>query len=142
MSTQAPEREARPHWPAVTSLIPHRSPILMVEEIVEADGDRIVCRGVLPYSSPFLALELAAQTAAVMAALEGEGTGSEAAVGYLAAIHDARFLVPDVPRGRPVLATVEKVGSLPPLRRYEVSVSLEEGAVELVRATLSTYRAR
>ena len=114
----------------------------MVEEIVEAGEERIVCRGVLPYSSPFLALELAAQTAAVMAALEaGEAAGPGAAVGYLAAIHDARFLVPDIPSGRPVLATVQKAGSLPPLRRYEVSVALEEGAVELVRATLSTYRA-
>lgn len=142
MSRQAPERAARPHRPAVTALIPHRPPILMVEEIVEADGEKIVCRGVLPCSSPFLALELTAQTAAVMAALEGEGTSSEAAVGYLAAIHDARFLVPDIPRGRPVLATVEKAGSCPPLRRYKVSVALEKGAVELIRATLSTYLAR
>lgn len=133
-------------WPEVTRLIPHRPPILMIEEIVEHRQKELICRGVLPAPSPFLALELAAQTTAAMAALEdgallAEGPPKEPPVGYLAAIHDARFLVPEIPEGRKVLATVRKTRSLPPLSRYSVIVTLEEGSIDLIRATLSTYRA-
>lgn len=136
MSTQAPP------WPAVAQLIPHRPPMLLVEEIVDRREDELVCRGSLPCSTPFLTLELVAQTAAVMAALEdGEVPGeTETATGYLAAIRDARFLVREIPSGRPLLATVRKLRSLPPLRKYSVTVTLEEGSVDLVHATLSTYQ--
>ncbi len=129
-------------WPDVTRLIPHRPPILMVEAIVEETEDELTCRGRLPCSTPFLTLELAAQTAAVMAALEaGEASGADAPIGYLAAIRDAEFLVRDIPAGRPLLAKVRRKRSLPPLRNYLVEVALEEGRVDLVRATLSTYQA-
>lgn len=137
-----------PRWPDVTRLIPHRPPILMVEEIVGACDGEVVCRGILPScssvegvaASPFLALELAAQTAAVMAALEGgQSPGHGSVGGYLAAIHDARFLVSAIPGRRPVLATVRRTRSMPPLTRYSVKVTLEDGSRDLVRATLSTY---
>lgn len=131
-----------PPWPDVTRLIPHRPPILMVEEIVEETGDELTCRGRLPCSTPFLTLELAAQTAAVMAALDaGDASAGKTPIGYLAAIRDAEFLVRDIPAGRPLLAKVRRKRSLPPLRNYLVEVALEEGRVALVRATLSTYQA-
>lgn len=131
-----------PPWPDVTRLIPHRPPMLLVKEVVEETDDELICRGTLPCSTPFLTLELAAQTAAVMAALEaGKASGTDAPIGYLAAIRDAEFLVRDIPAGRPLLAKVRRKRSLPPLRNYLVEVALEEGRVDLVRATLSTYQA-
>ena len=144
-----------PRWPDVSSQIPHRPPLLLVDRIVRfADGE-LVCGGVLPgydrdgraaVAPPFLALELAAQTAAVMAALEGgdvPGAGKIGAgkFGYLAAIREARFLTPVVPAGRRLLAAVRAAGRMPPLSTYSVKVTLEDGAAELVTASLSTYLA-
>lgn len=145
-----PENSEDP-WPALDQLIPHRPPILLVERIVRFCDGELVCRGVLPAydrtrrpatAPPFLALELAAQTAAVLAALEGgDAPSRQGAIGYLAAIRDARFLTPEIPACRRLLATVRTAGRMPPLRTYSVEVALEEGAALLVTATLSTYLA-
>lgn len=132
-----------PRWPDVAGLIPHRPPILMVDEIVEGDEGELTCRGSLPCSNPFLALELAAQATAVMAALERrEASGEQGAEpGYLAAIRDAEFLEPEIPSDTPLLVTVRNERSFPPLRKYAIRVVLEEGRVELIRAGLSTFQA-
>jgi predicted hotdog family 3-hydroxylacyl-ACP dehydratase len=136
-------------WPSVDRLIPQRPPLLLVERIVRfADGE-LVCGGVLPAcdrsggtaAPPFLALELAAQTAAVMAALEAGDAAGAGAIGYLAVIRDARFLTPEIPAGRRLLAAVRVAGRMPPLATWAVRVTLEDGAVELLTATLSTYLA-
>ncbi|MEE8522926.1 MAG: hypothetical protein V3T72_03260 [Thermoanaerobaculia bacterium] len=144
-------QETKDEWPGLDTLIPHRPPILLVEKIVRFGAGELVCRGVLPAydrsrrptaAPPFLALELAAQTAAVLAALEGGESPSQAgAIGYLAAIRDARFLTPEIPAGRRLLATVRSAGRMPPLRTYSVEVALEDGAIGLVTAFLSTYLA-
>lgn len=138
-------------WPDVTRLIPHRPPILMVEEIVGGGEGELICRGALRCNapsvqgammSPILALELAAQTAAVLAALEtGEAPANEAGVGYLAAIHDARFLQPEIPMDRQLLATVRRLQKMRPLYKYAVHVALEVESIELVQAVLSIYKA-
>lgn len=129
-------------WPDIEQLIPHRPPILMIEEIVERSDEGLLCRGRLPCSAPVLLLELAAQATAVMTALGGgDRPGGEPKIGYLVAIQQARFPVRETLDGRPLLAAVQPLRGVPPLRRYAVQVSLEEGAVELVSATLTTYQA-
>ncbi len=135
-------------YPAIEALIPHRAPMLLVEGVVETFTGGLVCRGRIPAGGPiagraaasvFLGLELAAQTAAVHQALESGAGGGEPAVGYLASIKNARFQVPELPAGQPLLATVRAVGRLPPLAMYAVEVALEEDGGELLTATLSTY---
>ncbi len=138
-------------WPNLDRLIAHRAPIRLVESIVRHSDGELVCRGVLPardrtqeaVAAPqFLILELAAQTAAVMAALEGGGAPPESgAVGYLAAIREARFLKSEIPAGRRLRATVRRERNLGPLTMYRAEVQLEAGAVELLTAAFSTYLA-
>lgn len=144
--------------PEISRLIPHRPPILMVEEVVEAGDGELVCRGTVPPSpgtgnaSPFLALEMAAQTAAVMAALEEHGAAADGrpaegavsgdeAPGFLAAVRDARFLQPEIPGGRPLLAAVRRTRRMPPFAMYAVRIATEDGSEDLITATLTTYRA-
>ncbi len=138
--------EAAP-WPDVATLIPHRPPMLLVESIVEVIAGGIVCRGRVPADGPFaaggnassvLGIELAAQAAAVSAALD-RSDGSGERIGYLTSIRGARFEVRSLPAGRPLLATVRPRGGVAPLSMYEIEVRLEEDGSELVSATISTY---
>lgn len=143
----------RAPWPAVEALVPHRAPALLLERVVEALDDGLVCRGSIPADGPFaadgrasafLGLELAAQTAAAFEALgrprpeAGPRTEGGPRIGYLAAIRDARFQVPELPAGTPLLATVRRLGQAAALAMYSVAVTREDGS-ELLSATLSTY---
>ncbi len=137
-----------PPWPAIEALIPHRAPMLLVERIVEVLEEGLVCRGRIPgggpladrgFASVFLGLELAAQTAAVGEALGRGPDAGEPRLGYLTSIKNARFQVPELPAERPLLATVRRVGSVPPLAMYSVEVALEDDGSELLTATLGTY---
>lgn len=137
-------------WPDVASLIPHRAPMLLVERIVDVFDGGMVCEGRVPADGPlahggrasaFLGVELAAQAAAVLEALGRAPGGGEPRIGYLASIRDARFVVPELPAGRPLLATVRRLGGVPPLAMYAVEVALAEDGRELLTATLSTYLA-
>jgi predicted hotdog family 3-hydroxylacyl-ACP dehydratase len=122
--------------------------MLLVERIVDVFDDGIVCAGRVPADGPlarggtasaFLAVELAAQAAAALEALRRAPGGGEPRIGYLASIRDARFAVPELPAGSPLLATVRSVGSVPPLAMYSAVVTLAEHGDELLTATLSTY---
>ena len=90
-------------------------------------------------ASPFLGVELAAQTAAVLEALDRGPSRGEPAIGYLASIRNAVFRVPELPAGRPLRATVRRLGGVPPLAMYAVTVAREDDQSELLTATLSTY---
>jgi len=129
----------------VKGLIPHRAPMLLVHRVVEAREDTVTCVGGVSEESPFvadgvasavLALELAAQSAAVSAALAAD-PAAEPRVGFLAALRDVRFHVREIPAGRPLLATVRRGRTLGPLATYEASVTFEDGAGEILTATLS-----
>lgn len=148
--------------PDVTTLLPHRPPILLVESVVEERDDGVVCRGRVPEGGPLarggvapvvLALELAAQTAAVHAALASRRDGApgadpsaspmsargEPAIGLLASIGDACFAVPELPAGAPLLASVTAAGSMPPLTLYRVRVVAEDDGRGLLTARLGVY---
>lgn len=64
--------------PDITQLVPHRPPMLLVDEVVELEGSRVVCRTTLKDDTVFvtdgeapmlMAIELFAQTAAVLTSL-------------------------------------------------------------------------
>ena len=65
-------------FPAVATLIPHRPPMLLVDEVVEHEGPRVICRTTIREDMPFvtdgevpilIALELFAQAACSLVAL-------------------------------------------------------------------------
>ena len=88
----------------------------------------------------FLGLELGAQAAAALEALDrGARTGDRAPrPGYLVRVHEATFLTSDLPLETPLFVVAQLEGAAPPLAIYRISVAVD--GVEFVRARLSTYR--
>jgi predicted hotdog family 3-hydroxylacyl-ACP dehydratase len=132
--------------PLPGGLIAHRGAALMVETIVEAGPDHAVCRGRVGAGSAFatsgrvpavVAIELAAQAAAVQQALAARG-GEAPRPGYLVGVRDASLRADVVPADAPLLAAVRRVARAGPLATYAVSVRGPDGA-EILTATLSTH---
>lgn len=123
--------------------------------MVEIRDGAIVCEGRVPASSllagasttPALGIELAAQTAAVLGALERAGVAEVAEVadrsdeatriGYLAAIRSARFHAPAIPAGEPLRARVRRTGAMAGLTIYNAEVETAAGET-LLTASFST----
>jgi predicted hotdog family 3-hydroxylacyl-ACP dehydratase len=133
-------------FPPVEALIPHRGPARLLERIVERSEHGLVALAAVPADSPvvaaggapaLLALEMAAQAAAALAALErgGEQTG-EPRPGYLVGARNAFFTQPVLPN-EPLRVTVRPTGSAPPLAVYDFT--LQAGATLLASGTISTY---
>jgi len=134
--------------PSLDELIPHRPPMRFVERILGEAEDGATClsrvpaacalvtRGVTP---AFVALEAAAQTAAVWEALRRSRDGGAASVrmGYLVSLRDVVFYQRTIPADADLIATVRLVATAPPLTTYVVDVAvLGECAI---RGTLGTY---
>lgn len=148
--------------PGPGALLPHGPPARWIDEVIARTGGELVCRGRIPAASPFArggiapalaGIELAAQAAAVLEALEragaetGAGAGSGAGAmprrGYLVRVRDAALATAGIPAEAPLIARVRRIGGLPPLAFYEVEVRREDGgeAAEVCRGTLATWLA-
>jgi 3-hydroxymyristoyl/3-hydroxydecanoyl-(acyl carrier protein) dehydratase len=139
------ERTADWEEPAVAAgefpiLLPHAPPARLIRGVIAAEAERIVCAAQIPPDHPlavegrapaFLAIEAAAQGAAVLEALARTGDPSPR-IGYLVGIREARFAAPPIPVGRPFQVSARLSGSAPPLSIYEI-------AAGPVTGTLSTY---
>ena len=132
--------------PLPEGLLAHRGAALMVEVIVDAGPDHAVCRGRVPADSAFtaggrapavIAIELAAQTAAVQQALAAPA-GAAPRPGYLVGVRDASLRADVLPTGAPLVARVRRLARAGPLATYAVSVTGPDGA-EILTATLSTH---
>lgn len=119
--------------------LPHGDVARLVERIVERGADEITCEGTVPPASPFaegahapsfLALELAAQAAALLELAGATARGERWAkrIGYLVRVRAARFATAVVPVGRPLTVRVRRTRSAPPLFRYEAEVADADGA--------------
>jgi 3-hydroxyacyl-[acyl-carrier-protein] dehydratase len=131
----------------VCELIPHRPPMLFVERILGEADDGATCLGrissasalVLGGSAPaFVALEAAAQTAAVWEALRRSrdpGTPSPRD-GYLVSLADVVLHRRTIPADADLIVTIRLVGSAAPLTTYAVDVAVEGELA--VRGTIGT----
>lgn len=134
-------------YPPLDQLIPHRAPMRLIEEIVGERDERFVCRGRIPEelatdgaASPILGVEMGAQAAAVLAALERVGDDASPRLGYLVSIRAARFESPEIPAGRSLTVRVRSLGGFHPLANYEIEVS--DGASDpfsYLTATIGTF---
>jgi 3-hydroxymyristoyl/3-hydroxydecanoyl-(acyl carrier protein) dehydratase len=132
----------------IRELIPHRPPMLFVERVLgEAeDGATCLCRvpaacalvsgGTTP---AFVALEAAAQTAAVWEALRrSRATGGPSVrMGYLVSLKEVVLRRPAVPADAELIATVRLVAEIAPLTTYAVDVAVEGGLA--LTGTIGTY---
>ena len=113
----------------------------MIRGVIEAEAERIVCAAEIPHDHPlavdghapaFLAVEAAAQGAAVLEALARTADPAPR-IGYLVGIREARLTGPPLPVGRPFQVVARLAGSAPPLSIYEIAGG---GAMT---GTISTY---
>ena len=137
-------------FPPLDDLIPHRPPMRLIEEIVgEVDGV-FVCRGAIPtelafdgFASPMLGIEMGAQAAAVMAALDQQprgDDGQEPAIGYLVSIRAATFETQNLPAEQPMTVSVRSLGGVRPLASYEISITPSGSDESCLSATIGTYQ--
>lgn len=98
--------------PRLVDVVPHRPPMLLLDEVVAWDANRVECRVVLRNDSPFveggrvastLAIEYMAQCIAVFVGLEAYQRGEPIPLGYLVGARDIS-LPPDGFRVGDVLA--------------------------------------
>jgi 3-hydroxymyristoyl/3-hydroxydecanoyl-(acyl carrier protein) dehydratase len=134
--------------PPLQELIPHRPPMLFVERIVGEAEDGATCLGRVPGacalvasgSTPaFVALEAAAQTAAVWEALRRsrEAGVHTTRTGYLVSLSDVVLHQRTIPADADLIASIRLVATAPPLATYAVDVAVEGGLA--LRGTIGTY---
>ncbi len=122
--------------------------MLLLDRVLDWRPECVLCEGRIPADNPFavngrapalVAIELAAQAAAVFEALgrQGPAAASGPRIGYLVSVRDARFALTELPTGEPLVAEVRSAGSAPPLGLYRVRV--ERDGVLVMTATLGAY---
>ena len=130
-------------------LLPHRGTALLLSEVVHWRADFIEGIGIVPAAHPlagvegapcFLGLELGAQAAAALEALGRTAlTGDQVPrTGLLVRVHEATFLMSDLPLETPLSVTAQLEGAALSLAIYRMSIVVD--GTEFVRARLSTYR--
>lgn len=132
------------------ALLPHAPPARFVDAVLAVGEGRLEARAVLPEASPFaaggvapalVALELGAQAAAALEAIERTARGEPRGVrqGYLVGARAVRFDPPRLPVGAALRVTVQLEARALPLCRYRFEVAI--GASTAAVGTISTYLA-
>ena len=130
-------------------LLPHQGTARLLTDVVRWSEGFIEAIGKIPADHPlahvdgapcFLGLELGAQAAAALEALtRAASTGDHMTrTGFLVRVHEATFLMSDLPLETPLRVMAQLEGAAPPLAIYRVSGAVE--GIEFLRARLSTYR--
>lgn len=138
----------RPAAPPLYDLIPHRPPMLFVDRILGEADDGATCIGRVPAAfalvhggraPALIALEVAAQTAAVWEALRrSRETGRPSArTGYLVSIKDVVLYRRTIEADAELIASVRLEAAMAELSTYAVDVAVE-GRLAL-QGTIGTY---
>ncbi|HEV3456742.1 MAG TPA: hypothetical protein VHG32_09295 [Thermoanaerobaculia bacterium] len=134
--------------PPVAALLPHAPPALLLTAVLAAGAGGIVCAGVIPPTHPlagdgrapgFLAIELAAQAAAALQALERPPAGGPR-IGYLVGVRGA-LLPTALPINRILRVAAVPAGGAAALATYDMEVSDVDGGARLAAGTISTFLA-
>jgi predicted hotdog family 3-hydroxylacyl-ACP dehydratase len=132
----------------VDDLLPHTGTARLLTDVLRSGPGFIEATGRVPAAHPlvasgrapcFLGLELGAQAAAALEALERAAAAGERAphVAYLVRVREADFSSPSLPVDMPLHVTAVLSGAAPPLAIYRIGVGV--GGVESLRAILSTH---
>jgi len=134
--------------PPLEELIPHRPPMRFVHRMLGEAEDGATGLGRVPHdcalveggvTPAFVALELAAQTAAVWEAWRRSRATTAGAVrmGYLVSIKDVLLYRSTVPADADLFASIRLVDAAPPLTTYAVEIVVEGGLA--LSGTIGTY---
>lgn len=129
-------------------LLPHSGAARLLTDIVRSGPGFVEAIGKVGAEHPlasggrvpsFLGLELGAQAAAAMEALDRLGGAGEPArrSGYLVRVREASFIVPDLPADTPLHVTARLESAASPLAIHRISVSVEGS--ECLTAVIGTF---
>lgn len=131
----------------IEELLPHRGPSLLLVDVIEVGGEEIRAVGRIPAGHPavgpegtapsVLAVELAAQGAALLEAWNAGDRRAEPRIGYLVGLRSVRLAERTLPAEMPLEVWVRREASSPPLARFAMRVWTRE--VEWADGILSTY---
>ena len=139
-----------PHSPSIADLLPHRSRMLLIREILQVDTDTAVSRSIISDQWPLfdgtgvsalLIIELVAQTSGLSNGLDRlikEGPGTETK-GWLVGIKKAELFVDRLDVGAVVVTRAKNSFKFEGFREIEGSATIGEKVVGEV--TLQVVRA-
>lgn len=146
-ATVTPPQAPVASLPTPIELLPHRPPMLLLDEVTSWNGDRVECRVVLRDDSPFveagrvastIAVEYMAQCVAAFAGLRGRERGEPVRIGYLVGAREVTFAVDDLRVGDVLRVEASPVWGDETLGNFACAVDREGEAV--ARGTLNVYQ--
>jgi len=132
--------------PPIEALLPHRAPMRFVDGVLGEADDGITCTARIPEACALVragaapaivALEAAAQAAAVWEALRSGPPEGAARLGFLVSARDVLLHATAIAAETPLLATARLVAHAGPLAHYHVEVS--QDSHPLLRGTIGAY---
>jgi predicted hotdog family 3-hydroxylacyl-ACP dehydratase len=139
-----------PGYPDIEHLLPHRGRMLLIDEVVEIDGNKAVSRATpnarWPLSdgsqvSPLMVIELVAQTCGLSNGMEwrsAEGRKAEIK-GFLVGVKKATFHVRSLPLGEAILTETRNTFAFEGFR--EIEGTCKSGETIIGEAVLQVVRA-
>lgn len=134
-------------FPPIEQLLPHRPPMLWLDEVVDHEGDEVRCRLTVREShvfvedgavEPIVSIEWMAQTVGTLVGLYDRKRSLAPRPGYLIAIPEAEFFVERFRVGDVLELWARRTWGDETLASFESQV-VREGA-RAARAQLSVYR--
>lgn len=139
--------------PPIDELIPHRPPMLLVDEVVHHDGLKVVCRTTIRDDMPFvqggevsalLAIELFAQSAASLVSLLAAGKRRGLAAGALIGTRSMRLHTDVLRTGDIVEMRCEEKLAIGPTAQIHCElrrdgVLLAEGSINVMAGTPGSH---
>jgi predicted hotdog family 3-hydroxylacyl-ACP dehydratase len=133
-------------FPPIAALVPHRAPMLLVDELVSQEGRAIVCRATIREDHPFLsdgevsvlvAVELFAQTAAALVGLLASAGGPSMQSGALLGSREVLFSTDALHVGDVLDIRCEEVWTVGPAAQvvcalYRDGVKIAEGSINVM----------
>lgn len=135
-------------FPPPIELLPHRPPMLFLDEVTFFDDPVVECRAHVREGELFVkngamhasvTLEHMAQCVGVYTGLWARARGEPIRVGYLIGVRDATFDVDTIATGDVLTVTAKRVWGDTELGAFECTVAV--GGEVIARASLSVYGA-
>jgi len=123
-------------FPPVEDLLPHAAPMVLIDRLLDHDGETARCALRVRHDAPFVrdgqvativALEYMAQTVGVFAGYEARRSGEEVRVGYLISCRTMKSARPWLPVGSELNVFIERVWGDTQLGKFECRVQFDDG---------------
>ena len=134
-------------FPAITEVVPHRPPMLLIEALEHESEGSLTCsarpRSTTPYSTAgkvpsILCLEYMAQAVAAYAGLRALRENDQVRMGYIIGVRSMTLEVPFLSTGNQVLITVRHIWGDDSLGKFDCSITL--AGRQIAHADLSAFQ--